>query len=143
MTYSVRERIVAAMTAALAGTTGVSSRIYRSRVEAFARSEAPALVIEPGTDEVVQELSICKLDMRLSVTVAVYVRGAIPDQVADPIIVSVHSRLMADRTLGGLAMDLIPVSIDPQLQQADQVASWTVITWSVRYRTNVTDITAQ
>jgi hypothetical protein len=143
MTYSIREQIVAAMTAALAGTTGVSTRIYRSRVEAFSRSEAPALVIEPGTDEVLQEVSTCKLDWRLSVTVAVYVRGAIPDQVADPIIVSLHSKLMADRTLGGLAMDLIPVSVDPQLQQADQVASWTVITFAVRYRTTVTDITAQ
>lgn len=143
MTYSIRERIVAAMAAALVNTTQVGTRIYRSRVEAFSRSEAPALVIEPGTDEVLQELSICKLDWRLTVTVAVYVRGAIPDQVADPIIADVHAKLMADRTLGGLAMDVIPVSVDPQIEKADQVASWTVITWAVRYRTSVTSITAQ
>jgi hypothetical protein len=143
MTYSIREQILAAIATALTNTTQVGTRIYRSRVEAFSRSEAPALVIEPGTDEVLQELSICKLDWRLTVTVAVYVRGAIPDQVADPIIADVHAKLMADRTLGGLAMDVIPVSVDPQIEKADQVASWTVITWAVRYRTSVTSITAQ
>lgn len=143
MTYSIRERIVAAMAAALVNTTQVGTRIYRSRVEAFSRSEAPALVVEPGTDEMQQELSICKLDWRLLVTVAVYVRGSIPDQVADPIIADIHAKLMADRTLGGIALDLIPISVDPQIQSADQVASWTVLTWAVRYRTSVTSITAQ
>lgn len=144
MTYSIRERIVAAMAAALAGTTQVSTRIYRSRVEAFSRSEAPALVVEPGTDEVLQEVSTCKLDWRLTVTVAVYTRGGtIPDQTADPIVIDVHSRVMADRTLGGLAMDVIPVSVEPIFESADQVAAWTVITFAVRYRTSVTSITSQ
>lgn len=144
MTYSIRERIVAAMAAALANTVQVGTRIYRSRVEAFSRAEAPALVVEPGTDEVLQELSICKLDWRLTVTVAVYTRGgSIPDQTADPIVIDVHSKIMADRTLGGLAMDVIPVSVDPTFESADQVACWTVITFAVRYRTSVTSITSQ
>ena len=53
---SKRESILAAIATTLVGTTGVSTRIYRSRVEAFARNEAPALVIEPGTDSVSEEL---------------------------------------------------------------------------------------
>ena len=136
-----REQILAAIATTLEGTANVGARIYRSRVEAFARNEAPALVIEPGTDSASEELvSTCKIDWRLPVLVAVYTRGAIPDQLADPIIASIHSQLMADRTLGGLAMDIWPGTVDPQMEKADQPALWTVLTYNVRYRTSVTDL---
>ena len=42
-----RESILADIAASLAGTVQVGSRIYRSRVEAIARAESPAIVIEP------------------------------------------------------------------------------------------------
>ena len=45
-----RESILAAIATALVGTTGVSTRIYRSRVEPIARGESPAIVIEPIND---------------------------------------------------------------------------------------------
>jgi hypothetical protein len=140
---SKRESILAAVATTLVGTTGVAmKRIYRSRVEAFARNEAPALVIEPGTDSASEELvSNCKIDWRLPVLIAVYTRGAIPDQLADPIIISLHSKLMADRTLGGLAMDIFPGTVDPQMEKADQPALWTVCTYNVRYRSSVADLT--
>lgn len=136
-----RESILAAIASTLAGTTGVGTRIYRSRMEAFARNEAPALVIEPGTDSASEELvSTCKIDWRLPVLIAVYTRGAVPDQLADPIISSIHSKLMADRTLGGLGMNIWPGTVDPQMEKADQPALWTVCTYNVRYRTSVTDL---
>ena len=43
-----RETILAAVRTALTGTTGVSTRIYRSRVEPMARAESPAIVVEPA-----------------------------------------------------------------------------------------------
>ena len=136
-----REQILAAIATTLEGTANVGARIYRSRVEAFARNEAPALVIEPGTDSAAEEqVSTCKIDWRLPVLVAVYTRGAIPDQLADPIIASIHSQLMADRTLGGLVMDVWPGTVDPQMEKADQPALWTVLTYNVRYRSSVTDL---
>ena len=136
-----REQILAAIATTLEGTANVGARIYRSRVEAFARNEAPALVIEPGTDSAAEEqVSTCKIDWRLPVLVAVYTRGAIPDQLADPIIASIHSQLMADRTLGGLVMDIWPGTVDPQMEKADQPALWTVLTYNVRYRSSVTDL---
>ena len=42
-----RERILAKIKTDLAGTTGVGTRIYRSRAEAFTRSETPAIILEP------------------------------------------------------------------------------------------------
>lgn len=132
---SKREQILATITSTLAGTASVGTRIYRSRVDAFARSEAPALVIQPGQDQA-QTYSTCKLDWSFDVVVAVYTRGTIPDQLADSIIVSLNSKLMADRTLGGLAMDIVPTLVDPQFDKADQTALWTVCTYRVRYRTD-------
>jgi len=138
---SKRESILAAVATTLAGTTGVGTRIYRSRVDAFGRNEAPALVIEPGTDSAAEEqVSTCKIDWRLPVLIAVYTRGAIPDQLADPIISSIHSKLMTDRTLGGLVMDIWPGTVDPQIESADQPALWTVCTYNVRYRSSVTNL---
>jgi len=140
MTASRREDILAAIATTLEGTADVGSRIYRSRVEAFARDEAPALVIEPGTDRAAISTT-CKIDWTLEVIVAVYTRGNVPDTLADPIIVDVHSKLMADRTLNGLAMDIIPLAVDPQRDKADLTSLWTVLTYQVRYRTFVTDLT--
>lgn len=142
-TTTKREQIMAKVATTLAGTTGVSSRIYRTRVEAFQRNEAPALVIEPGTDNAATEpVSTCKIDWTLTVLVAVHTRGGIPDQAADPIVKDVHSKLLADRTLGGLAMDIWPISVDPQFDKADAASCWTVCSYQVRYRTGVTDLTA-
>ena len=41
---SKREQILAALKTSLTGTTGVSTRVYRSRPEAFARSETLSLI---------------------------------------------------------------------------------------------------
>ena len=43
---SRREAILAAIRTALTGTVGVSTRIYRSRVEPMARAESPAIIVE-------------------------------------------------------------------------------------------------
>ena len=138
---SKREQILAAITTSLAGTSGVGTRIYRSRVEAFARNEAPAIVVEGGR-ETAATYSTCKLDWSMDVLVAIYARGNIPDQLADPVRVSAHAKLMADRSIGGLAIDIVPTSVDPQLESADQPALWMVCTYQVRYRTAANDLTA-
>lgn len=136
---SRREQILAFFASTLAGTVQVGSRIYRSRAEAFARDEAPAIVIEPAADRA-QTYSTCKLDWTLDVLVVVYVRGAIPDQLADPIAVDVHGKLMADRSLGGLAVDIVPTTVDYQRDKADLTSLWMVTTYQVRYRTPDSDL---
>ena len=136
-----REQILAAIKATLAGTDGVGTRIYRSRQEAFSRQEAPAIVIAPANDNAtIEPVSTCRLDWTLNVQVAVYARGNVPDQAADPVVQSMHSLLMADRTLGGLVMDLYPASVDFQMDAADLASAWIVSTYVVHYRTTITDL---
>lgn len=140
---SKREQILQAAASALSGTAAVGTRIFRSRVEAFQRAEAPAIVIEPGLDEAAApSASNCWIDWTLTLVVAVYTRGHVPEQVADPIVSEVHQRLMADRSLGGKAMDLWPIAVEPSFEKADRPSLWTLMTYRVRYRTSPTNIGA-
>lgn len=135
-----RESILAAIATALVGTTGVSTRIYRSRVEPIARGESPAIVIEPINDIAQQNTSLPTLDWSLVVRIAVIVRGNIPDQLADPTVESMHSKLMADLTLGGYAIDIEPVSVTFELVEADQPAGVVTCDYRVQYRTSVANL---
>lgn len=136
-----REQIISAIVTALAGTTDVGSRIYRSRVEPFARAESPAIVVEPISDQAQQNTSLPTLDWSLTVRVAIIVRGNVPDQLADPIVESAHAKLMADLTLGGYAIDVQPQNVTFELMEADQPAGVISLDYLVRYRTNVADLT--
>lgn len=135
-----RENILTAVRTALTGTTGVGARIYRSRVEPMARAESPAIVVEPVNDSAQQNTSLPTLDWSLTIRVAVIVRGAIPDQQADPIVENMHSKLMADLTLGGVAMDIQPQSVSFEMVEADQPAGVISCEYLIRYRTSVTNL---
>ena len=135
-----RETILAAIRTQLTNTTGVGTRIYRSRVEPMARAESPAIVVEPVNDTAVQNTSLPTLDWSLTVRVAVIVRGNIPDQLADPIVEDLHSKLMADLTLGGYAIDIQPQSVSFEMVEADQPAGVISCDYLVRYRTSVTNL---
>lgn len=136
-----RESILAAIRTALTGTTGVGTRIYRSRIEPLARGEAPAIVVEPMND-VAEERTNPYLDWTMQVAVTVITRGNVPDQLADPIIESAHSKLLADVSLGGLAFDIIPASVQFEVVEGDQPIGVTTMVYRVRYRTRLTDLTA-
>lgn len=137
-----RESILAAIRTALTGTAQVGTRIYRSRVEPMARAESPAIVVEPVSDNAEQNTSLPRLDWTLNVRVAIIVRGNIPDQVADPIVESMHSKIMADLTLGGLSMDIQPLSVSFDLVEADQPAGVIACDYAVRYRTSVSNLSS-
>ena len=99
-------------------------------------------VIEPRSDNPDQSFSLPRLDWSLSVTVSVIVRGDVPDEVADPIIESMHSKLMADLTLGGYAIDIQPGAVSFEMVDSDQPAGVIGCEYVVRYRTLVTDLTS-
>ncbi len=135
-----REQILAAIRTALTNTTGVGTRIYRSRVEPLARQESPAIIVEPMKDRCEQNTSLPTLDWSLLVRVAVIIRANVPDQAADPVVESLHSRLMADLTLGGLAIDIQPFQVEFQTVEADVPAGVVMCDYLVKYRTSVVNL---
>jgi hypothetical protein len=99
-------------------------------------------VIEPSSDEASIDTSLPTLTWRLGVRIAVIVRGNIPDQLADPIIESLHSKLMADLTLGGIAMDIQPINVSWDLVESDQPTGVVMCDYRVLYRTTYTNLSA-
>lgn len=135
-----REQILAAIRSTLTGTAGVGTRIYRSRVEPLARNESPAIIVEPIKDRCEQATSLPTLDWSLLVRIAVVVRANVPDQAADPVVESLHSKLMADLTLGGLAIDIQPFQVEFQAVEADVPAGVVMCDYLVKYRTSVVNL---
>lgn len=140
MTLSRRELILQALVASVASLPDVTG-IYRSRVEAFSRDEAPALVIEAG-QAVPTIYATCKLNWEMDVLVSSYARGPVPDTAADAVLTAAHALLMADRTVGGLAIDLVPGVVTTDLERADLASCWLTAVYRVSYRTAVDDLTS-
>ena len=137
-----RESILADIASSLAGTVQVGSRIYRSRVVPLSRGESPAIVIEPVSDSAEQNTSLPTLDWSLTVRVSVIVRSDVPDQAADPIVEDMHSKIVADLTLNGYAIDVQPRSVSFEMIDADQPAGVISCTYVIRYRTSVADLSS-
>ena len=135
-----RETILARIATVLVGTTGVSNRIFRSRTTAFARGETPSIVIEPQRDTVDQMTSLPTLDHELTVRLSVIVRSSTPHQTADPTVENMHSRLMADLTLNGNAIDIQPADTSFEFLDADQSGGIIGCEYDIRYRTNIDDL---
>jgi len=139
---TVRENIIEDIISSLAGTANVSTRIYRNRVVPLTRGETPALVVEVVSDTPEQATSLPTLDWSLVVRIAVVVRGDEPDEVADPIIESLHPKIVADLTLGGNAIDVQPGPVTFEMGDADQPYGVISCEYLVRYRTDFDDLTS-
>lgn len=136
-----REQIMQAIVAVLAGTTGVSTRIYRSRPEALALADAPALEVNWLSDDPTL-VGYAFTDWALIVNVDVLTRGDGPDTLADPIIESLHAKLMADVSLGGLAQGIYPAGpVTPQIEEADKTQAVITCPYRIQYRTPLADLT--
>lgn len=135
-----RERILRTIQDKLALTYGVDGRVYRSRVTAVQRAESPAIIIEAISDTPTQNTSLPTLDWRMRVRVSVIVRGDTPDELADPIIENMHSRMVADLTLGGYAIDVQPDEVTFNMFDSDQPAGVIFNDYIIQYRTSVASL---
>ena len=139
-----RENILARIKTVLDSTSGVSSRVYRSRAVALQRNELPAVVIEPLSDSPEQNTVLPTLDWTLRVRITIIQKGSTstsPDSAADSIIESMHSLLMADLTLNGNAIDVQPDDVNFDIVDADQPSIVVQNEYIIRYRSEIDDLT--
>ena len=138
---SKREQILAAIKTNLANTTGVGNRIYRSRAEPMARAESPSLVLEFVTDEpTVNSATYLKIDWTLRIRIVVIVRSQTPDTTADATVESLHTKVVNDPTLGGLAIDVRPATVTFDVIEADQPAGIVSCEYEIDYRSSYNDL---
>ena len=137
-----RERILAALKTNLANTVGVGTRIYRSRPEAFSKAETPAIVLEPISDTPQDTSSFNNsVTWEFRIRISVIVRGEVPDNVADPTIESLHTKVLNDPSLGGLAFDVRPSTTSFEILEADQPAGVISCEFDIEYRTGYNSLT--
>ena len=139
---SKREQILAAIKTNLANTTGVGTRIYRSRVEALTRSETQAIIIQPVSDTPQDTNSFNnKITWEFKIRISVIARGSTPDNVADPTIESLHTKVLNDPSIGGLAIDVRPSTTTFELLEADEPAGVIGCEFDIEYRTSYNSLT--
>jgi hypothetical protein len=134
-----RELIMAALKTKLDTISGLPC--FRSRVYPFKNNKIPAVVIEP-VKEGADNSTISKLDWDLIFTATLFVKGETPDSVGDAYMSSIHSKIMEDRSLGDLCMDIVPYGTEYDFQNGDQVLGVITMSYRLTYRTNVNDLTA-
>lgn len=137
---SKREQILQALCAALAPVTLIEGRVYRSDPEATDRENTPCINVTWSAEQATPQ-TVPMMERTLSVAVAVLARGDIPDQIADQIIVDVHQRIMADTTLGGLAIDTMLDTAAFEFVSADQTAGKLTHEYQIMYRHSFGDMT--
>ena len=141
MSTSRRELILQELFSLLEGLPRVSPRIYRSRQEALSRGAAPALVLEPLSNEPApNRAGAATMPHALEVRLLLLVDHPVPDQDADSILVDIHQRLLLDQTLGGLAQNIEP-GRTTWAMEADGLAV-VETAYLVRYRTLIKDLTS-
>ena len=138
---SKRENILARILTIVTPTTGISNRAYRDRVVALTRTETPRILIEGISDSAEQNTSLPTLDWSLTVRCSVIVRSSTPVTTSDATVVNMHSRIMADLTLNGYAIDVQPNNVDIQTIDSDQPTGVIACEYLVRYRTEINDLT--
>jgi len=139
---SIRDQILSAIEDRLSTTSGVSGRVYRSRVQALQKSELPAILVEPINDSASPYSNTDFMNWTLRVRVGLILRSQAPDTDMDPILVSIHSLIMADRTLGNLCFDIVPESISFSNNKEDVTTGVADAVYSVTYRTQALDLEA-
>ena len=135
------ESILAAVKTALSGTTGVGTRIYRSRVTPVSRSEGAVLIVEPVSDTCETRRNV--FQWTLNVRLSVVVRGSATqtaDQVADPIVKSIHDKISSDITLNGNAIDTTPRNVSFDLIDGDQPSGVISLDYIIIYQTSTSDL---
>lgn len=137
---SVRETILQAIATALTGATPAGAQVFRSRTEAMARDELPAIVVMPE-GETDQLLGSGVNESTLAVDIAIHTRGEVPDQLADPVAVAIHGVLLASPAIAALVHQVRKNGSRWERDEADQAAGILTMTYAVRYLHPVGDIT--
>lgn len=139
---SIRDQILAAIEAALTGTTTAGNSIFRELDAPLSREMVPGIIILP--EEEADQLQGDSInESTLAISIAIYTRGDPADQLADPIAVAVHRILMTSTAIAALAHQVRKNGSKWERHEADQTAGVLTMTYHFRYLHLVSDISSQ
>ena len=137
-----REQILAALPTLLANATAVCANIGRERSRPWPQGVALSLNIVPESDPRQDTGGVDYTDRVLIVDFQITARGDGPSTLADPVVEALHNRLMSDRTVGGLAIDIAAGDNDFEWDDADRDYCIVHQRYQILYRTSETNLSA-
>lgn len=142
---SIREQIIHAVVARLTPVaTAQGATIRRQPTVATDRAHSPALLVFPESETVrrVNNRAERELVLRI-VALAVGTGMEAPEPMADMLLTAAHLVLMADVTLGGLALGLEETDCDWQQDDADMEVAAIPARYRITYRTLAADLSTR
>jgi len=140
---SIREQLLLAVLEAVRpAAQSLGATVHRSPTVAISREQCPALVVFPESESITERAND-RVTRELIVRVVALARAvppAIPETLADRLLTASHAALMADRTLGGLALGIREQDCEWEVEDADAVAAAIPARYSLTYRTLAHDI---
>jgi hypothetical protein len=137
----IRNAIVALLKATpVAGVAATA--VYTDWSFAIKPIDMPAISVDLGNESAPQRMLIGALDRVLQVKLSVITAGDDATTAADPVIAEAHRRLVADLSLGGLAMDVKQDAISRQRDVLEKPVLITELNYLVEYRTTMTSMEA-
>lgn len=140
---SIREQILVAVLAAVRPQVeALGATLHRSPTVAISREQCPALVVFPESESIT-ERSNDRVTRELTVRIVALARAvppAIPETEADRLLTAAHAALMADGTLGGLALGIREQECEWEVEDADAVAVALPTRYRITYRTLANDL---
>jgi hypothetical protein len=141
MSTSIRSQILAAINTVL-NSTGTPCTFFRSRQEEFQLGELPAGNMFPDTEsyQIDGKERACVLTVAIAGVVATAQDPV--DDAADVLLIWIEQKLMADETLGGLAVWIEKKETQWFMEQKGAEQCGAIVKFDVNYRTALTDSTA-
>ena len=140
---SIREQLLLAVLEAVRpAAQSLGATVHRSPTVAISRDQCPALVVFPESESITERAND-RVTRELIVRVVALARTvppAIPETVADRLLTAAHAALMADRTLGGLALGIREQDCEWEVEDADAMAAAIPARYQLTYRTLAHDI---
>lgn len=139
---SIREQLIQAVVTSLIPVAADQvATIRRQPTVPTDRAHSPALLVFPESETVrrVNDRSERELVLRI-VAVALGTATESPEPVADRLMTAAHLAILADVTLGGLALGIRELDCDWQQDDADMEAAAIPARYQISYRTLASDI---
>lgn len=116
-------------------TSVPAARVYRDLHGAMQADDLPAIAVETG-DEDTPDRRTTRHKLRwLDLQVTVVARGASPYTAGDAALVEAFGRVFADRSLGGLAMEVLEGPTRRERSPAEQQVGAVTKTYRIQYTT--------
>lgn len=141
MSTSIRSQILAAINTVL-NADGAPCQFFRSRQDEFQLAELPAGNFFPISETNIIDAKEAACTLSISVAAVVATAQDPVDDAADVLLIWAEKQLMADQTLGGLAVWIEKKETQWFMEQKGAEQCGAIVKFDINYRTALTDTTA-